>query len=51
MSGSLVVPLKPLARAKSRLAEAAGDGCGPGLALAFALDTVAAALACRAVRT
>jgi 2-phospho-L-lactate guanylyltransferase len=47
---SLVVPLKPLSRAKSRLVEAAGDGLRPGLALAFAQDTVAAALACPAVR-
>ncbi len=46
----LVVPLKPLRLAKSRLAAAAGDGERPGLALAFAQDTVAAALACRAVR-
>ncbi|MCS0636610.1 2-phospho-L-lactate guanylyltransferase [Streptomyces sp. LP05-1] len=48
---SLVVPLKPLALAKSRLA-GAGPGAPdrPGLALAFALDTVAAALACPAVR-
>ncbi|WP_232792526.1 2-phospho-L-lactate guanylyltransferase [Actinacidiphila yeochonensis] len=41
---SLVVPLKPLALAKSRLA-AAGP-LRPALALAFALDTVGAALAC-----
>ena len=47
---TLVIPLKPLARAKSRLAAAAGDGLRPGLALAFAQDTVAAALACPAVR-
>ncbi|MFF3764902.1 2-phospho-L-lactate guanylyltransferase [Streptomyces sp. NPDC001922] len=46
---SLVVPLKPLARAKSRLAGATGDGLRPGLALAFAQDTVAAALACSEV--
>jgi 2-phospho-L-lactate/phosphoenolpyruvate guanylyltransferase len=46
----LVVPLKPLALAKSRLRAAAGEG-RPGLALAFALDTVAAALACPAVRS
>ncbi|MFE0628656.1 2-phospho-L-lactate guanylyltransferase [Streptomyces sp. NPDC058864] len=46
---SLVVPLKPLAAAKSRLAEAVGP-VRPGLALAFAQDTVAAALACAAVR-
>ncbi|MFV0127580.1 2-phospho-L-lactate guanylyltransferase [Streptomyces sp. HMX112] len=47
---SLVVPLKPLVRAKSRLARAAGPGLRPRLALAFAQDTVAAALACPAVR-
>jgi 2-phospho-L-lactate guanylyltransferase len=41
--------VKPLARAKSRLADTADDGVRPGLALAFALDTVAAALACPAV--
>ncbi|MDF3289225.1 2-phospho-L-lactate guanylyltransferase [Streptomyces silvisoli] len=41
----LVIPLKPLVLAKSRL----GD-LRPGLALAFAQDTVAAALACAAVR-
>nr|WP_245771728.1 2-phospho-L-lactate guanylyltransferase [Actinacidiphila guanduensis] len=41
---SLVVPLKPLAVAKSRLA-AAGE-VRPALALAFAVDTVAAVLAC-----
>jgi 2-phospho-L-lactate guanylyltransferase len=46
----LVIPLKPLARAKSRLADAAGDGLRPGLALAFAQDTVAAALASSAVK-
>lgn len=46
----LVVPLKPLRLGKSRLAPAAGDGERPGLALAFAQDTVAAAVACRAVR-
>jgi 2-phospho-L-lactate/phosphoenolpyruvate guanylyltransferase len=45
---SLVLPLKPLARAKSRLAAAVGP-LRPELALAFALDTVAAALACSAV--
>ncbi|MFJ4848889.1 2-phospho-L-lactate guanylyltransferase [Streptomyces sp. NPDC088733] len=45
---SLVVPLKPLAVAKSRLATAAGP-VRPGLALAFAQDTVAAVLACSAV--
>ncbi len=42
------MPLKPLSLAKSRLAAAAG-GLRPALALAFALDTVAAALACPAV--
>ena len=42
---AVVVPLKPLALAKSRLAPAAG-AVRPALALAFALDTVAAALAC-----
>jgi 2-phospho-L-lactate guanylyltransferase len=46
----VVVPLKPLARAKSRLADTAADGLRPGLALAFAQDTVAAALACAVVR-
>lgn len=45
---SLVVPLKPLAVAKSRLAAAVGAS-RPGLALAFAMDTVAGALACAAV--
>nr|WP_202544510.1 2-phospho-L-lactate guanylyltransferase [Streptomyces sp. SID5606] len=45
----MVVPVKPLARAKSRLSDTADDGVRPGLALAFALDTVAAALACQAV--
>ncbi|MFJ6699184.1 2-phospho-L-lactate guanylyltransferase [Streptomyces sp. NPDC091272] len=49
-SWSLVVPLKPLARAKSRLAPVVPDRLRPGLALAFAQDTVAAALACGAVR-
>ncbi|MFB7514242.1 2-phospho-L-lactate guanylyltransferase [Streptomyces sp. NPDC056144] len=47
---SLVVPLKPLALAKSRLAAAAGDGLRPRLALAFAEDTVAAVLNCARVR-
>ncbi|MCH0565286.1 MULTISPECIES: 2-phospho-L-lactate guanylyltransferase [unclassified Streptomyces] len=50
MQWTLVIPLKPLARAKSRLADAADDGVRPGLALAFAQDTVAAALATPAVR-
>ncbi|MCX3291568.1 2-phospho-L-lactate guanylyltransferase [Streptomyces sp. NEAU-H22] len=49
MQWTLVVPLKPLARAKSRLADTADDGLRPDLALAFAQDTVAAALACPAV--
>nr|WP_323451035.1 2-phospho-L-lactate guanylyltransferase [Streptomyces sp. YSPA8] len=47
---SLVIPLKPLVLAKTRLAPAAGEALRPRLALAFALDTVAAALACTAVR-
>jgi 2-phospho-L-lactate guanylyltransferase len=46
---TLVVPVKALDRAKSRLSDTA-DGLRPGLALAFAQDTVAAALACPAVR-
>ncbi|WP_435243815.1 2-phospho-L-lactate guanylyltransferase [Streptomyces cucumeris] len=50
MAWTLVVPLKPLARAKSRLSEATGDELRPGLALAFALDTVAAALSAGLVR-
>ncbi|MFI9343808.1 2-phospho-L-lactate guanylyltransferase [Streptomyces sp. NPDC052773] len=50
MQWTLVIPLKPLARAKSRLADTAADGLRPGLALAFAQDTVAAAAACPAVR-
>ncbi|ARZ67659.1 2-phospho-L-lactate guanylyltransferase [Streptomyces sp. HU2014] len=49
MVWTLVVPLKPLALAKSRLATGTGRAPRPTLALAFALDTVAAALACRAV--
>ncbi|WP_338895896.1 2-phospho-L-lactate guanylyltransferase [Streptomyces sp. TG1A-60] len=49
MQWTLVVPLKPLARAKSRLSDTAADGVRPGLALAFAQDTVAAALAATAV--
>lgn len=40
-----MVPLKPLAVAKSRLAVPA-DRARPALVLAFVLDTVAAALAC-----
>jgi 2-phospho-L-lactate guanylyltransferase len=46
----LVIPVKPLARAKSRLSDTAHDAVRPGLALAFAQDTVAAALACPAVK-
>ncbi|WP_328780247.1 2-phospho-L-lactate guanylyltransferase [Streptomyces canus] len=49
MLWTLVIPLKSLARAKSRLSDTADDGVRPGLALAFAQDTVAAALACPAV--
>ena len=49
-TGPWSCPLKPLARAKSRLSDTAGDALRPGLALAFAQDTVAAALACPAVR-
>ncbi|QNS03902.1 2-phospho-L-lactate guanylyltransferase [Streptomyces xanthii] len=49
MQWTLVIPLKPLMRAKSRLAPAAGDVLRPGLALAFAQDTVAAATACAGV--
>ncbi|MGW2646470.1 2-phospho-L-lactate guanylyltransferase [Streptomyces sp. NPDC001393] len=49
MQWTLVIPLKPLSRAKSRLSGAADDGVRPGLALAFAQDTVAAALSCTAV--
>lgn len=49
MQWSLVVPVKRLARAKSRLSDTAGDAVRPELALAFALDTVAAALSCPAV--
>ncbi|WSQ12038.1 2-phospho-L-lactate guanylyltransferase [Streptomyces sp. NBC_01231] len=50
MQWTLVIPVKPLARAKSRLSDTAADGLRPGLALAFAQDTVAAALACPAVK-
>lgn len=49
-SWSLVVPVKILARAKSRLADAAGPH-RERLALAVAADTVAAALACPRVRS
>lgn len=47
---TVVVPLKALARAKSRLSDTAADAVRPGLALAFAQDTVLAALTCAAVR-
>ncbi|MFI2434948.1 2-phospho-L-lactate guanylyltransferase [Streptomyces sp. NPDC018693] len=50
MQWTLVIPLKPLARAKSRLADTADDALRPSLALAFAQDTVAAALAAPPVR-
>jgi 2-phospho-L-lactate guanylyltransferase len=40
----LVVPVKPLAVAKSRLRDAVPDAARPDLVLAMALDTVAAAL-------
>lgn len=43
---TLIVPLKPLTRAKSRLSTAADEVLRPALALAFALDTVSAALKC-----
>ncbi|WP_330460021.1 2-phospho-L-lactate guanylyltransferase [Streptomyces sp. NBC_00820] len=46
MQWTLVIPLKPLSRAKSRLADTASDGVRPRLVLAFAQDTVAAALGC-----
>ena len=45
---SLVIPVKVLARAKSRLASLAGSRRGE-LALAMAADTVASALACPAI--
>ena len=45
---SLVIPVKVLARAKSRLASLAGSRRGE-LALAMAADTVAAAVACPAI--
>ncbi|MGW5640210.1 2-phospho-L-lactate guanylyltransferase [Streptomyces sp. NPDC003832] len=50
MQWTLVIPLKPLARAKSRLSGTAAGGLRPALALAFAQDTVAAALASGPVR-
>src|SRR4051794_37985956 len=45
----LVVPVKPLSRAKSRLSGPAGPHRGE-LALAVAIDTVSAALRCSRVR-
>ncbi|MFS8478356.1 MAG: 2-phospho-L-lactate guanylyltransferase [Micromonosporaceae bacterium] len=42
---AVVVPVKPLSRAKSRLRQDVPGVCLDRLALAFALDTVAAALA------
>lgn len=48
---TVIVPVKPLARAKTRLSPAAGGRLRPELALAFAQDTVCAALACASVRT
>ncbi len=50
LSWSVVIPVKVLAHAKSRLAALAG-ATRPELALAMAADTVAAALACAAVAT
>ncbi|MGW7295675.1 2-phospho-L-lactate guanylyltransferase [Streptomyces xiamenensis] len=47
---SLIVPLKPLGRAKSRLVAVSAGERRSALVLAFAEDTVAAALACVAVR-
>lgn len=49
-SWGLVVPVKPRARAKSRLA-ALGDEVRRELTTAFALDTVTAALSCPEVAT
>lgn len=46
----MVVPVKPLDIAKSRLRGRVMDAAGDRLALAFALDTVTAALASPAVR-
>ncbi|MBC9711609.1 2-phospho-L-lactate guanylyltransferase [Streptomyces sp. TRM66268-LWL] len=54
LAWTLVIPLKPLARAKSRLvgpfARQETTPLRPSLALAFAQDTVAAVAACPAVR-
>ncbi|MFI9625716.1 2-phospho-L-lactate guanylyltransferase [Streptomyces sp. NPDC052042] len=47
---TLIVPLKLLALAKSRLTPTTGEALRPRLALAFAEDTVAATLSCPAVR-
>lgn len=47
---TLIVPVKPLAQAKTRLSVTTGDALRPELALAFAQDTVAAALRCPRVR-
>ncbi|MFH8365364.1 2-phospho-L-lactate guanylyltransferase [Streptomyces sp. NPDC018031] len=49
MTWTLVVPLKPLSQAKSRLDGGVPEGWRPDLALAFAQDTVGAALSCRRV--
>lgn len=48
---TLVVPLKPLNSAKSRLSIVANEALRPALALAFALDTVTAALRCEVVQS
>ncbi|MBB1245397.1 2-phospho-L-lactate guanylyltransferase [Streptomyces durbertensis] len=48
---TLVVPLKPLTRAKSRLSASVGEAARARLALAFAQDTVHAAMRCPRVRT
>jgi 2-phospho-L-lactate guanylyltransferase len=45
----VVVPVKPLSAAKTRLRGAVPDAAHPDLVLAMAQDTVAAALACAAV--
>lgn len=49
MTWTVVVPLKPLSQAKSRLGGGVPEGWRPELALAFALDTVGAALSCERV--
>ncbi|MET7641670.1 2-phospho-L-lactate guanylyltransferase [Streptomyces sp. NPDC005438] len=48
---SVVVPVKPLEQAKSRLASGLPEELRPRLALAFAQDTVSAALSAPSVRT